>query len=130
MHMRKLHLIVGLAGIVAFLGTGIFMRAGFPELYSANDALRYIYRANHVYILLASLANLALGVHLAGGRSGWRARLSTVGSVLALASPVVLCFAFVFEASKASPERIVTLLGVFALAFGIAAHALSGPARR
>lgn len=49
---------------------------------------------------------------------------------VALASPVVLCFAFVFEASKASPERVVTLLGVFALAFGIAAHALSGPVQR
>jgi hypothetical protein len=128
--MRKLHLVVGLAGVVTFLATGIFMRAHFPDLYSANEALRYIYRANHVYILLASLANLALGVHLAGGRTGWRAKLSTVGSILALASPVVLCFAFVFEASKASPDRIVTLLGVFALAFGIAAQALSGPAQR
>ena len=130
MRMRKLHLVVGLAGIAAFLGTGLFMRAGFPELYSADEALRYIYRANHVYVLLASLANLALGVHFAGGHTGWRAKLATGGSILALASPVVLFFAFLFETSEASPDRIVTLLGVFALAFGIAAHALSGPAQR
>lgn len=128
--MRKLHVVVGLAGIVAFLGTGIFMRAGFPELYSADEALRYIYRANHVYVLLASLANLALGVHLASGHTRWRAKLSAAGSVLALASPVVLFFAFVFETSEASPDRIVTALGVFALSFGIVAHALSGAARR
>jgi len=34
--VRKLHLIVGLAGIVVFLGTGAYMRAHFPALYGAG----------------------------------------------------------------------------------------------
>ena len=53
-----------------FLATGLCMRAGFPELYGANEALRYIYRANHAYILLAPNASperpfTVLGVFLA-----------------------------------------------------------------
>ena len=130
MPIRNWHLAVGLAGVVVFLGTGVYMRTGFPELYGANEALRYIYRANHVYVLLASLVNLALGAHFAAGRTGWRAAFATGGSILALASPVVLCFAFVVEVPEASPERTVTLLGVLALAFGVAAHVLSGAAPR
>ena len=120
--MRKLHLIVGLAGVAAFLATGVYMRTHFPALYGGNEALRYIYRANHVYLLLASLVNVALGVYLVRGQAGWRASLGRVGSVLALLSPVLLSYAFFAEAPRASPERIVTALGVFAVALGIAAQ--------
>jgi hypothetical protein len=126
MPLRKLHLGVGLAGIVAFLATGIYMRAGFPDLYGSNEAVRYLYRANHVYVLLASLVNVALGVYLVAGRTGWRAAVTMGGSILALAAPVVLCFAFFFEAPSATPERVLTLLGVAGVAVGVAAHAVSG----
>jgi hypothetical protein len=67
---------------------------------------------------------------IAASHQGWRAKLATGGSILALASPVVLCLAFAFEAPAATPERILTLLGVFAVAFGVAAHVLSGATSR
>jgi hypothetical protein len=127
--LRRLHFVVGLAGVVAFLVTGAYMRAGFPDLYAANEVLRYLYRSNHVYVLLASLVNVALGVHLTAVAPGWRTRVSRAGSLLALAAPVVLCFAFFLEAPVASPERVLTLLGVAALAAGIALHVLAGVRR-
>jgi hypothetical protein len=128
--LRTLHLGVGLGGVVVFLGTGIYMRMRFPELYALNETLRYIYRANHVYVLFASLVNLALGAWFVGIPAGWRSKLATAGSLLALASPIVLCLAFVLEAPEAVPERILTLLGVFAAAIGVAAHVVSGAVSR
>ena len=129
MHIRKLHFVVGLAGVVVFLATGAYIRAGFPDLYATDEVLRYLYRSNHVYVLLASLVNVALGVHLAPVAPGWRATVSLIGSLLALASPAVLCFAFFVEAPVASPERVWTLVGVAAVAAGIALHVL-GAGRR
>ena len=129
MQLRWLHFVVGLGGVVAFLVTGAYMRAGFPDLYAANEVLRYLYRSNHVYILLASLVNVALGVHLTEVAAGWRTSVSRTGSLLALAAPVVLCFAFFLEAPVASPERVLTLLGVATLAAGIALHVLAGMRR-
>lgn len=129
MQLRKAHFVVGLAGVVAFLVAGAYMRAGFPDLYAANEVLRYLYRSNHVYVLLASLVNLALGVHLTAVAPGWRATVSLIGSLLALASPVVLCFAFFVEARVATPERVLTLIGVIAVAAGIALHVLGGARR-
>jgi len=126
MQMRRLHFIVGLVGIAAFLFTGAYMRSGFPELYAADEVLRYLYRSNHVYLLLASLVNVALGVHLTPSTPGWRARISSIGSLLALASPVVLCFAFFVEAPVPTPERVITQLGVIAVTAGIALHVLAG----
>jgi hypothetical protein len=120
--MRRLHLIVGLTGVAVFLGTGVYMATHFPALYGSNEALRYMYRANHVYLLLASLVNVALGVYLVRGRTGWRASLGKAGSVLALLSPALLCYAFVAEVPHASPERLVTALGVFAVALGVVAQ--------
>jgi hypothetical protein len=120
--MRKLHLIVGLSGIVLFLATGLYMLRGFPALYGTNEALRYIYRANHVYILLASLVNVVLGVYLITVPSGWKALVSRIGSVLAIVSPLILCYAFFAEAPRATPERALTGLGVFALLLGVVAH--------
>ena len=105
------------------------MRAGFPDLYAANDVLRYLYRSNHVYILLASLINVALGVHLTATVPGWRATVSLSGSLLALAAPVVLCFAFFLEAPVPSPERVLTQVGVIAVTAGIALHVLGGMRR-
>ena len=120
--MRRLHLIVGLIGVAVFLGTGVYMRTHFPALYAGNEAVRYTYRANHVYLLLASLVNVVLGVYSTRAATGWRASLATAGSVLALLSPVLLCYAFFAEAPRASPERIVTLLGVAAVALGVVAQ--------
>ena len=126
MRLRKLHFAVGFAGAAAFAVTGLYMRAGFPDLYAGNEVLRYLYRSNHVYILLASLINVALGVHLAEPVPGWRATVSQLGSLLALAAPVVLCFAFFIEAPVPTPERVVTALGVVAVTAGIALHVIGG----
>jgi hypothetical protein len=129
MRLRNLHFAVGLVGFVAFALTGAYMLAGFPNLYAANEILRYLYRSNHVYLLLASLVNVALGVHLTAPAPGWRAKASLLGSLLALAAPIVLCFAFFFEAPVPTPERGITEIGVIAVTVGIALHVLGGHRR-
>ena len=53
--MRIMHLLIGLVGFAAFLGTGLYMARHFPGAYASDEAIRYMYRANHVYLLLASL---------------------------------------------------------------------------
>jgi hypothetical protein len=120
--MRRAHFLVGALGLLAFLGTGLYMRSGFPELYAGNEALRYMYRASHIYLLLGSLVNIVLGIYLAAPEAGWRALLSRIGSALVISSPVVLCYAFFAEVPKASPERVFTALGVLSLAAGVVAQ--------
>ena len=51
-------------------------------------------------------------------------------TLLALASPIVLCFAFFLEAPVPTPQRVLTQLGVIALTAGIALHVLGGLRRR
>ena len=119
MKVKALHVWIGLGGLVVFLWTGIYMIAGFPGLYGDNEAIRYMYRANHVYLLMSSLINIALGVYWTELRAGWRGKAALVGSVLLWLAPFVLLWAFFFEAPRGIPERYVTALGTQMLLFGV-----------
>ena len=121
MTLKKAHFWIGCLGIAVFLATGVYMRAGFPELYGGNEVVRYHYRANHIYILLGSLINLALGCYLRLG-IGWRKRAAIVGSTLLLSSPLLLVAAFVLEAPKGTPDRLLTLVGIFMVFIGALCH--------
>ena len=121
MILRKLHFWFGMIGVGVFLATGIYMRLGFPDLYGSNEVVRYHYRANHIYILLASLLNVALGCYLRLGL-GWRKKAAVLGSALLLLSPVVLVAAFILEAPKGAPDRLLTLIGIFLAFIGVLCH--------
>jgi hypothetical protein len=105
--------------MLAFLATGLYMATHFPMAHAAGEEIRYMYRANHVYVLLASLVSFALGLYWAGAKAGWRGKLALAGASLVLAAPFVLVYAFLFEAPRGTPERVATLLGVFLLAAGV-----------
>src|SRR5215510_2065351 len=116
---RSLHLVFGVGGVLAFLGTGAYMATHFPAAYSGGESIRYLYRANHVYLLLASLVNLAIGIYRGGTRPGWRGNLALAGSALALAAPLVLFYAFFTEPPRGVPERPATLIGALMLLAGV-----------
>jgi len=98
------------------------MATHFPTAYEHNEAVRYMYRANHVYVLLASLINVAIGIYCRGSRPGWRGIVARTGSALALAAPLVLLYAFFAEPPHGVPERPVTLIGIAMLLAGVLAQ--------
>lgn len=122
MNANRIHLILGFAVFGVFLCTGLYMRANFPGLYHGNEAIHYMYRANHIYILLSGLLNIIVGVYSSPSPQRWKANLQRLGSLLFLLGPAILVFAFFYEASRGGPERPVTLIGVLCLFTGTACH--------
>ena len=123
--MRIALLLAGIAGFASFLGTGLYMARHFPGAYASGEEIRYLYRANHVYLLLASLVNIALGCYWPGARPGWRGKLAVVGACLLLGALLVLLIAFFVEPPRGSPERGTTFLGVLLTLLGVAAQFLN-----
>jgi len=117
--VRSLHLVLGVGGVLAFLGTGAYMATHFPDAYAGGEPIRYMYRANHVYLLLASLVNLAIGMYRGSTRPGWRGVLGVTGSALVLAAPLILLYAFFAEPPRGVSERPATLIGAFVLLLGV-----------
>ena len=73
--MRRLHLSVGIAGVIAFLVTGQLMRHHTPPLTALSDSVRLMYRSRHIYILGSALVNLVLSLYLELESRGWQRNL-------------------------------------------------------
>jgi hypothetical protein len=124
--IARVHRWVGALGVAVFLGTGLYLRTHFPQLHGGDDAIRYQFRANHVYILLTALANALVGLHLVAQEAirSWRAQVQRFGSLLLVLSPPLAVIAFAVEPPHASPERPLTLAAIVALLLGTGLHAL------
>ncbi len=126
MGLAKVHRRVGVATVVVFLLTGLYMRLRFPELYDHNQVVRFLFRANHIYLLASGLLNIAVGTYLALQPGGWRRKLQVAGSLLYLAAPALLLVAFFYEPPQARPERYLTVIGVLVMLMATVCHMVGG----
>jgi hypothetical protein len=111
--VQRLHLVVGLAALVFFAGTGLYLRFREPAMASTDLGPRMLLRAGHIYLLFSGLLNVVAGLR-SDGRNA-----SRVGSVLILSSSVLLAVGFCMEAARSALERPLTTLGVFVATIGV-----------
>ena len=121
--MRRIHLIIGLLGVIAFLLTGQFMKHHHPRMDELSGEVRMMYVSRHIYFLGASLVNVVLGLYLQVHPRGWRRVLQQIGSVMILPSPLSLLIAFfaepAFGLAGRSWRSYFGLIGLFA---GVMTH--------
>jgi len=117
--MSRVHGLIGWSTLLIFLLTGAYLRWIFPEAYADDPSTRYLFRANHVYILFSSLLNILSARTLS--RTPFRPALSimNVGSALLVLCPFFFLAAFIIETSPATPERPLTVVGAFSALIGI-----------
>ena len=124
--MRKLHLIAGLLGILAFVLSGQAMRLHKPPIRSLEGGQRMMFLSRHIYILGSALVNLTVGLYLKLESRGWRKNLQVAGSFLILLSLVLLTLAFVDEPGGGIAGRsLQSAFGWFTLFFGAVTHFLA-----
>jgi hypothetical protein len=118
--MRRIHLIIGLLGVMAFLLTGQAMKHHNPPMHSLAPEVRMMYVSRHIYLLGAVLVNVALGIYFQMRPVGWRRALQHVGSLLILFSIVALLVAFMEEPALGMAGRSwQSYLGLIALFAGV-----------
>ena len=126
--MKKLHLTFGILFIIIFCLTGAYLRVNRPGLYNGSDVIRMMYRANHIYIILAALVNLGLGLYMTKiteTESRLSRGLEILGSILILVAPVLLCVVFFIEPAKGDLYyRPYTFYGIVTIFAGGVAHFL------
>ena len=125
--MRRVHFIIGLLGVIAFLLTGQFMKHHHPSMEELSAEVRMMYVSRHIYLLGASLVNAVLGIYLQLHPRGWRRVLQQIGSVVILLSPLTLLIAFfaepAFGLAGRSWRSYFGLIGLFA---GVMMHIVVG----
>lgn len=127
MWIRSTHYIIGALTLMLFIVSGQYLGLryqGFtnPELYGHNEVVRYLCRANHIYLLLPALINLLLGSYLTLSPQRGRRIAQYIGSGLLLLSAPLLLAAFIIEPPRPSPERPLSYFGLIAVFGGALLH--------
>jgi hypothetical protein len=131
--MRRLHFVVGLLGIVAFVLTGQYMDKVHAHLDGMADGPRMIYRSAHIYLLFASLLNVLLGGYFRAAAQRNGRILQWGASVAILVLPVLFLVAFFTE--PAVPQLIrpyarpAIYLSLIAVPLHVVAYWAAGDAR-
>lgn len=121
--LRRVHLVAGIAAIVAFLLSGQLLGHHHPAMEQLPPELRIMYVSRHIYLLPGALVNIVLGLYLQLQPSGWRRSVQIIGSILILASVLSLSMAFLSEPPLGMAGRgWRSLLGMVALFVGVMTH--------
>ena len=111
----KAHRMVGVVGILVFIGTGLYMRIAKHGLQGLEPLPRMMFRSAHIYLLLSSLINLAIGVSF----NRLRTKVQNIASVLILIAPPLMLTAFFVEPGLNSFERPFAGPAIYALFAGM-----------
>jgi multisubunit Na+/H+ antiporter MnhG subunit len=85
-----------------------------------------MYRSRHIYILMAGLINIAMGLHFAWRDKLWRKRLQAAGSAFMLIAPFALIAAFFYEPIAGVLQKSITTPAVVSLFIGTLLHMIAG----
>lgn len=129
--LRRVHLIVGIAAIVAFLLSGQLLGHHHPAMEQLPPELRMMYVSRHIYLLAGALVNGVLGLYLQLQPSSWRRVLQMIGSILILTSVLPLSMAFLGEPPLGMAGRgWRSLIGLISLFVGVMTHLVANAGAR
>jgi len=123
--IRRLHLIVGLAGIFAFLGTGLYMDQFHGNLRGYDNTVRMLYRSTHIYLLLAAIINVMSGLYLRPADSTVRRTMQGLGSAALLAGPPLFLAGFCTEPYLSDLARPWSKIAIYLSLAGAVLHLLA-----
>ena|SRR2546421_8227642 len=128
--MKSLHLIFGLLVLVVFLLTGQYMSIYYNHMVGASDSLRLLYRTRHIFILLAGLLNLGIGIYFSYRQQVWRKVLQWLGSSLIVMASLLFIAGFFYEPKLADLYTPLSHWGTYTIVAGTFFHLLSGARQR
>ena len=115
MSLKKLHFYFGLSIFAGFVFTGLYMRLNMADVPRENIPVRMMFRANHIYILLASLIHLLISFV---NTNTTRRSLELAGSIISIAATITLFAAFFIDPITNSLQRDMTRASVAGLFAG------------
>ena len=95
--IRRLHLAVGVAGVVAFIVTGQYMAIVLRGLAHLPDGPPLLYRSAHLYLMWSALLNLVVGFYFRAAEERGLRIAQTAASACLLVGPPLMIVGFFIE---------------------------------
>jgi len=125
MGLRALHLVVGVAGLIAYMASGLYMVWVHAGLQGMADGPRLFFRSAHIYLLWGALLNVALGSYLVRLERGFLRQVQLLGSLVILGGPFMLGASFFAGQHNPELERPLGQLAIFLALGGVLLHAVA-----
>ena len=116
--MKQIHLYSGITVLVIFAITGQYMNNTLDLSNSEFNAQRMMYRASHIYLLLAGVTNTLLGCYWTKINGKISSQIQVVASISIALSQLFLLLAFYIEPPIIDQNRLYTLAGCLCLLVG------------
>ena len=123
--MKKIHLIFGLLVVVAFLLTGQYMDKFHNHLVGMADGPRLLYRTRHIFILMAGLLNIGIGVYFSYRSQTWQRAVQLLGSLFIFVATILFFVAFFYEPNLTNLDTPLSHWGTYTIATGTLLHLIS-----
>jgi hypothetical protein len=123
--MKKLHLIFGIFALAVFLLTGQFMHRYYNHMVGVETGVRLLYRTRHIFILLAALLNLGIGIYFNLHHQTWRKILQYLGSALIVTGSVLFMAGFFYEPKLENLYTPLSHWGTYTIVAGTLFHLFS-----
>jgi hypothetical protein len=128
--MKPLHLTFGIFLLVAFLLTGQYMSVYWNHMVGVSDGVRMLYRTRHIFILLAGLLNLGIGIYFSYRQQLWRRILQWLGSSLIVTASLLFITAFFYEPKLENLYTPLSHWGTYTIVAGTFCHLFSSVQQR
>ena len=120
-HLKKTHFSVGVLSFLAFLISGLYMNINVAHIADSDIATRMMFRANHIYILLAALINLFLSFTFRDGQLS--SKIFYFSSALVTLATLTLNLSFYVDPiTKSIEHRELSAYSIEVLFAGCAIH--------
>lgn len=111
-HWRRCHLLVGGLGLLVFVLQGQYM-ARVLGMETLPDGARMLYRSAHIYLMLACLANIAVGYFMT---PEWTLNhLQRLIGLVLMICPALLVWSFFTESESVTLERPIVSYTLYLL---------------
>jgi hypothetical protein len=128
--MKRFHFIFGISMFAAFLLTGQYMDKFHNHLEGAEIGVRMLYRTRHIFILLASLMHLALGLYCHARAGQWQRWLQRTGSAALVGGSLLMIVGFFSEAKARDLTTPFSHWAMYLSLLGIVLHIFSGKSEK
>jgi hypothetical protein len=115
---------VGWSLLAIFLGSGVYLYMTIGADQEASRVAHMLYRANHIYLLMAALIHLLAGANMKRTSNRRRRKMYWANSVILSIGSVLLIVAFIHEPAQITLDRPLTFMGILFLFIGGVSTAL------
>lgn len=112
--LARLHLLVGIIGMLVFVLTGQHMAHVHNGLLDMADGPRVLIRSAHLYIMLSSAINIVIGIYATEQKTSV---LQWLISIVLLTAPIFMTLEYFYgtlDVNSLRPYAYFSLVAVFA----------------